>query len=150
VSLQGEAQTETGSPLRLATAMIFVPFPRFVFPTLRSPFCGCEARVDNCFTDIDCASLTEFARKGSHDARHHAGANPLLKSPMTGPERGYRSGRSARVHQSVIPTGHRSGWIGGSSKLALGDHAVLLVSGLADRGSSTVRPLGHVYGAFLC
>ena len=32
------AQTETGSPLRSATAMIFVPLPRFVFPTLHPLF----------------------------------------------------------------------------------------------------------------
>jgi len=53
------------------------------------------------------------------------------------------------VHRFVTPTEYRSGRIGGSSKVALGRHVVFLVSGLADQGSSTVRPLGHVYGAFL-
>jgi hypothetical protein len=67
---------------------ILVPLPRFVFPTLRPPFlAGAETRVDKCFTDIDCASDTEFVGKGSHDPRHHAEANPLLKSPVTGLER---------------------------------------------------------------
>src|SRR5262249_1746285 len=86
------AQTETGRPLRSATAMIFVPLPRSFFRPCSPLFCGCEARVDECFTNIDCASLTEFARRGSHDPRHPAGANPLLKSAMAGLERGVSVG----------------------------------------------------------
>ena len=79
-----------------ATAMIFVPLPRFVFRPCTLFFSGRETWVDKCFTDIDCASDTEFVRKGSHDPRHYAEPNLLLKSPMTGLERGYRSGRSAQ------------------------------------------------------
>jgi hypothetical protein len=45
-----------------------------------------------------------------------------------------------KVHQSVKPTGYRSGRIGGFSKGAPGHPVVFLASGLADRGSSTVRP----------
>ena len=62
---------------------------------------------------------------------------------------------SARTNPAVpenflTPTGHRSGRIGGSSRVVLGHRVVLLVSELTDRGSSTVYPLSHVYGAFLC
>jgi hypothetical protein len=53
------------------------------------------------------------------------------------------------VRQSAISTGHRSGRIGDSSKVALGYPVVWLVSG-ADREFSTVRQLDHVDGAFLC
>src|ERR1700678_2781818 len=61
----------------------------FRFSDLATPlFSGRETRVDKYFTDIDCASDTEFMCKGSHDPRHHAEPNPLLKSPMTGLERG--------------------------------------------------------------
>jgi hypothetical protein len=73
--------------------MIFVPLPRFAFPTLRPLFCGGESGVDKCFAEIDCASCTKFARKVSRDPRHHAGANPLLKTPMAGLERGVSVGK---------------------------------------------------------
>jgi hypothetical protein len=52
---------------RSATAMIFVPLPRFVFPTLLPLFSGGKTGVDKCFAEIDCTSFTKFARKGSHD-----------------------------------------------------------------------------------
>lgn len=44
------------------------------------------------FTDVDCASDTEFVRMGSHDPRHHAAPNPWLELPMTGLERGVSVG----------------------------------------------------------
>jgi len=68
-------------------------FAAFRFTDLVPPFfCRSETRVDKRFTDVDCASSTEFARNRSHDPRHYAGANPLLKSPMTGLERGVSVG----------------------------------------------------------
>ena len=37
-----------------ATAMIFVPLPRFVFPTFDPPFFGrCKTAIDESFTDIE-------------------------------------------------------------------------------------------------
>jgi len=58
-------------------------------------------------------------------------------------------GDPPKAHQSVTPTGRRSGRLGGFSKAVLGHQVVFLASGLADRGSSTVRPSGRVYSAFL-
>jgi hypothetical protein len=88
-------------------------------------FSGRETRVDKCFTDIDGASDTELMRKGSHDPRHHAEPNPLLKSPMTGNgTRGIGRVGRPKVRQSVRPTECRSARSGGFSKVALGHHVV--------------------------
>ncbi len=85
-------QTDTGSPLRSATAMIFVPLPRFVFPTLHPFFGRSETRVDECLAHIECAFGTEFFGKSGHDLCHNIRANPLLKAPMVGLERGVSVG----------------------------------------------------------
>jgi hypothetical protein len=74
--------------------MIFVPLPRFVSDHALPFFSGRETRVDKWFTDIDCASDTEFVRKGSHDSHHHDEPNPLLKSPVTGLVRGVSVGEA--------------------------------------------------------
>ena len=51
---------------------------------------------------------------------------------------------------ALSASGHRSGRIGGFSKVALGHRFVFLVSGLAGQASSTVGPSSHVYATFLC
>ena len=74
-SLRGEwlsVQTETGNPLRSATAMIFVPLPRFVFPTLCPFFRGREGRVNESLSHINCPYGSELRGKRSHDFCYHA------------------------------------------------------------------------------
>jgi hypothetical protein len=105
--------------------MIFVPLPRFVFRPSAPFFSGRKTRVDKCLTDIDGASDTEFVRKGNHDLPHHAEPNPLLKSPVTGLERGVSVGEvgprciSSQHPQDTVQAGPAA-----FPRVALGHHVV--------------------------
>jgi hypothetical protein len=74
----------TGKPCRSATAMIFVPLPRFVFPTFEPLFSWGEAPVDESFFHVEYTAGFEILGQGFQNSPHHSGTNPLLKASVAG------------------------------------------------------------------
>jgi hypothetical protein len=119
------AQTETGSPLRTAIAMIFVPLPRFVFPTLRPLSFLVGAKLASMKASRPMSSLASAVMILVVTPERTTAEIADDKSGKTDIGRGDRP----RVHRSVTPIGHRLEPIAGFSTGVLGHRVVFLVSG---------------------
>ena len=73
-----------GRPWRSAIAMILLPFPRRVGPTVAPFFRQAEAGIDESFQKIEFAARPQIFGEGLQQLRQRAVALPLSKAAMAG------------------------------------------------------------------